>query len=74
MLRSAADVTDYPTCIPWGGPSSQWVRPYTGEWDGSNDTKDHFERVTLALRQAYRRQGAPCSCPWATCCSSRTGG
>jgi hypothetical protein len=32
---------------------SQWIRPYTGEWDGSNETKEYFEKVTLALRQAY---------------------
>ena len=32
---------------------AKWVRPYTGEWDGSNETKDYFEKVTIALRQAY---------------------
>lgn len=30
-----------------------WQKKYTGGWDGTNETKDYFERVTLALRKAY---------------------
>ena len=32
---------------------AQWVRPYTGQWDGSNETKDYFEQVVQGLRAAY---------------------
>ena len=30
-----------------------WTRKYTGKWDGSYETRDFFERLTLALRDAY---------------------
>jgi hypothetical protein len=30
-----------------------WLRPYTGGWDGTNETRDYFERVVSALRAAY---------------------
>jgi len=32
----------------WG---SLWLRRYTGGWDGTNETKDYFERLTLELRK-----------------------
>lgn len=30
-----------------------WLKQYTGGWDGTNETKDYFERLTLELRKAY---------------------
>lgn len=30
----------------------KWLRKYTGGWDGTNETKDYFERLTLELRKA----------------------
>ncbi len=30
-----------------------WLKKYTGGWDGTNETKDYFERLTLELRKAY---------------------
>ncbi len=30
-----------------------WLKKYTGKWDGTNETKDYFERLTLELRKAY---------------------
>ncbi len=31
----------------------KWTRKYTGGWDGTEETKDYFEKLTLALRKAY---------------------
>jgi len=30
-----------------------WLKKYTGGWDGTNETKDYFERLTRELRKAY---------------------
>ena len=30
-----------------------WNRKYTRKWDGSYETRDYFEKLTLALREAY---------------------
>jgi hypothetical protein len=30
-----------------------WLKTYTGKWDGTNETKDYFERLTVELRKAY---------------------
>ncbi len=30
-----------------------WLKKYTGGWDGTNETKDYFERLTLELRKTY---------------------
>jgi hypothetical protein len=30
----------------------KWLRKYTGGWDGTNETKDYFERLTLELRKS----------------------
>jgi hypothetical protein len=30
----------------------KWLRNYTGGWDGTNETKDYFERLTVELRKA----------------------
>ena len=32
--------------------AGQWAKKYTGGWDGTNETRDYFERLTLALREA----------------------
>src|SRR5437867_190905 len=38
----------------------QWLRQYrAGKWDGSNETRDYFEKVTQALRQAYPKLEKP---------------
>lgn len=29
-----------------------WLKKYTGGWDGTNETKDYFERLTLEVRKA----------------------
>jgi hypothetical protein len=31
----------------------KWVRTYTGGWDGTEETKDYFEKLTFELRKAY---------------------
>jgi hypothetical protein len=33
--------------------ASNWLKKYTGGWDGTNETRDYFERVVAALREAY---------------------
>ncbi len=30
---------------------TMWLKPYTGGWDGTNETKDYFERLTVELRK-----------------------
>jgi hypothetical protein len=32
---------------------AQWLRTYTGQWDGSNETRDYFEQVVEGLRDHY---------------------
>ena len=36
-----------------------WLKKYTGGWDGTNETKDYFERLTLELRKAYPKFKKP---------------
>jgi hypothetical protein len=36
----------------WG---TLWLRRYTGGWDGTNETRDYFEKLTLELGKAYPR-------------------
>jgi hypothetical protein len=36
-----------------------WLKKYTGGWDGTNETKDYFERLTLELRKAYPKLKKP---------------
>jgi hypothetical protein len=31
----------------------KWLREYTGQWDGTEETRDYFETVTQELRKAY---------------------
>ncbi|MFO0930160.1 MAG: hypothetical protein U0736_24570 [Gemmataceae bacterium] len=33
--------------------AKKWERKYTGGWDGTNETRDYFERLVAALRKAY---------------------
>lgn len=37
----------------------KWLRQYTGGWDGSNETRDYFERLVAALNRAYPDQKKP---------------
>ena len=38
----------------------QWLRKYNaGKWDGSNETRDYFEKLTRALREAYPKVEKP---------------
>jgi hypothetical protein len=30
---------------------TMWLKKYTGGWDGTNETKDYFERLTMELRK-----------------------
>lgn len=32
---------------------AKWLRKYTGGWDGTEETRDYFERVTGELKKAY---------------------
>ncbi len=32
---------------------NKWLRKYTGGWDGTEQTKDYFEKLTVELRKAY---------------------
>jgi len=36
-----------------------WLKKYTGGWDGTNETKDYFERLTFELRKAYPKMKKP---------------
>jgi hypothetical protein len=33
--------------------AEHWLKKYTGGWDGTIETRDYFERVVAALREAY---------------------
>jgi len=37
----------------------KWLRKYTGGWDGTEETKDYFERVVAGLRKAYEGRAKP---------------
>jgi hypothetical protein len=49
--RRASDTApiDYPAL---------WNRTYTGGWDGTNESKDYFQRVTVGTRQIITNLGA----------------
>ena len=36
-----------------------WLRKYTGKWDGSYETRDYFEKLTRALREALPELDKP---------------
>jgi hypothetical protein len=38
---------------------TMWLKKHTGGWDGTNETKDYFERLTLELRKAYPKMKKP---------------
>ncbi len=38
---------------------TKWLRKYTGGWDGTEETKDYFERVVAGLRKAYEGRATP---------------
>src|SRR5271157_1592796 len=38
---------------------AKWLRKYTGGWDGTEETKDYFERVVSGLRKAYEGKAKP---------------
>lgn len=36
---------------------AKWLRPYTGGWDGTEETRDYFEKLVAALRKDYGEEG-----------------
>ena len=38
---------------------TKWLRKYTGGWDGTEETRDYFERVVAGLRKAYEGKAKP---------------
>jgi hypothetical protein len=38
---------------------TKWLRKYTGRWDGTEETRDYFERVVAGLRKAYEGKAKP---------------
>jgi hypothetical protein len=38
---------------------TKWLRKYTGAWDGTEETRDYFERVVAGLRKAYAGKAKP---------------
>jgi hypothetical protein len=38
---------------------TKWLRTYTGDWDGTEETRDYFERVVVGLRKAYEGKAKP---------------
>lgn len=36
-----------------------WLRKYTGGWDGTNETRDYFERLAVELRKANQKLKKP---------------
>jgi len=38
---------------------TKWLRKYTRGWDGTEETKDYFERLVAGLRQAYEGKAKP---------------
>jgi hypothetical protein len=43
-----AKITDYAQIDPW---DKLWMRPYTGGWDGSEESAAYFEKLTKTLRE-----------------------
>ncbi len=48
--KDGSPVLDYKT---------EWLRKYTGGWDGTEETRDYFENVVAALRTAYEGKAKP---------------
>ena len=38
---------------------TKWLRKYTGGWNGTEETRDYFERVVAGLRKAYDGKARP---------------
>jgi hypothetical protein len=38
---------------------TKWLRNYTGGWDGTEETRDYFEKVVAGLRKAYEGRAKP---------------
>ena len=38
---------------------TKWLRKYTGDWDGTEETRDYFERVVAGLRKTYEGRSKP---------------
>ena len=38
---------------------AKWLKTYTGGWDGTNETRDYFEKVVAGLRDAYKGRAKP---------------
>jgi hypothetical protein len=41
------------------GYKAKWERKYTGNWDGTNETRDYFEKLVAELRKAYEGRARP---------------
>jgi hypothetical protein len=39
--------------------AAKWNRPYTGGWDGTEETKQYFEKLADALRKEYPQRKGP---------------
>jgi hypothetical protein len=37
----------------------KWQRKYTGSWDGTEETRDYFEKLVAGLRKAYEGKARP---------------
>ena len=57
VLPKKALIGGLPRLRPLASPSrltsTMWLKKYTGGWDGTNETRDYFERLTMELRRAY---------------------
>ena len=38
---------------------TKWIRQYTGGWDGTEETRDYFEKLVAELRKAYEGKAKP---------------
>jgi hypothetical protein len=38
---------------------AKWLKTYTGGWDGTNETRDYFEKVVAGLRGDYKGNAKP---------------
>jgi hypothetical protein len=38
---------------------AKWLKKYTGGWDGTNETRDYFEKLVSGLRNAYKGNTKP---------------
>jgi hypothetical protein len=38
---------------------AKWLRKYTGGWDGTEETRDYFEKLVAGLREIYKGRAKP---------------